>query len=83
MFGGPSGSIQCDIKKSTYAAFPTTSSICASALPAISGAQKSQDLTLTGWTTDIAEGDILEFSVVSCTTMTNVTLSLRLARVLA
>ncbi len=48
-----SGSIVVDIWKDTYANYPPTGadSITASAKPTISAAAKSQDATLTGWTT--------------------------------
>ena len=75
-----SGSIVVDIKKSSYAGFPTTSSICAAAKPTLSSAQKSQDATLTGWTTSITAGDILEYNVDSATTVTRVTVSLRVTK---
>lgn len=72
-----SGSIVIDIKKSTYSGFPTTTSICASAKPTLSSAQKSNDATLTGWTTTITAGDVLEFNVDSATTLTRVNLVLK------
>jgi len=74
-----SGSIVIDIWKDTYANFPPTvaDTITASAKPTLSSAQKSQDSTLTGWTTAIAAGDILAFNVDSCTTCERVTLSLK------
>lgn len=75
-----SGSVVLDIKKSTYAGFPTTSSIVASAPPTISSAQKSQDATLTGWTTTISAGDILEYSVSSASTITRITISLKVTK---
>lgn len=77
-----SGSIVIDIWKDIYANFPPTNadSITASAPPTISSAQKSQDSTLAGWTTSIAAGDILAFNVDSCTTITRVTLSLKVTK---
>lgn len=75
-----SGSIVVDIKKVSYASFPTTASICASAKPTLSSAQKSQDATLTGWTTAITAGDILEYNVDSASTVTRVTVSLRVTK---
>ena len=75
-----SGSIVVDIKKIDYATFPTTVSICAAAKPTLSTAQNSQDTTLTGWTTAIAAGDILEYVVDSATTVTRVTLSLKIVK---
>ncbi len=75
-----SGSIVVDIKKCAYAGFPTTASICAAAKPTLSTAQKSQDATLTGWTTSITAGDILEYNVDSAATVTRVTLSLKVVK---
>ena len=77
-----SGSIVVDIWKDTYANYPPTDadSITASAVPTISTATKSQDATLTGWTTSISAGDILGFNVDSITTCTRVTVSLKVTR---
>jgi hypothetical protein len=75
-----SGSIVVDIKKAAYSGLPPSSSICASAKPTLSSAQKSQDSTLTGWTTAVAAGDWLLFHVDSATTVQRVTLSLTLTR---
>lgn len=70
-----SGSIVVDIWKDTYANYPPTGadSITASAKPTISAATKSQDSTLTGWTTSVTAGDILRFNVDSAATITRVT----------
>lgn len=71
------GSIVIDVKKSTYAGFPTTTSICAAAKPTIVAPnQKSTDSTLTGWTTTVTSGDIIEFVVDSAATITKATLTL-------
>jgi hypothetical protein len=82
MLAYPSGSIVVDIWKDTYANFPPTNadSITASAPPTITTAVKSQDSTLTGWTTAIAAGDVLAFNVDSCTTITRVTISLKVTK---
>lgn len=74
-----SGSIVVDIWKDTYANYPPTNadSITASAKPTISTATKSQDSTLTGWTTSISAGDILRFNVDSITTCQRVTVALK------
>lgn len=74
------GSIVLDIKKSTFSGFPSTTSIVASAPPTLSSAQKSQDTTLTGWTTSIAAGDILEWTVTSATTVTRITNNLKVTK---
>lgn len=77
-----SGSIVVDIWKDTYANYPPVDadSITASAPPTISGATKSEDATLTGWTTSIAAGDVLGFNVDSATTVTRVTMALTVSR---
>jgi len=80
LMANASGSVVVDIKKATYSGLPTTSSICASAKPTLSSAQKSQDSTLTGWTTAIAAGDWLEFNLDSIATITRLTLALTLSR---
>lgn len=74
------GSIVIDVKKSSYADFPTTTSICAAAKPTLSTAQKNTDSTLTGWTKTITAGDILEFVVDSASTVTKVTLTLKVVK---
>ena len=82
MLADQSGSIVVDIWKDTYANFPPTDadSITASAPPTISSAQKSQDSTLTGWTKSISSGAILAFNIDSCSTITRVTISLKVER---
>jgi hypothetical protein len=74
------GSIQVTIKKATFAGLPTTTSIVASAPLVLSSAQKSENTTLSGWTTAIADGDWLELVVDSVTTITRVTVSLSVRR---
>ncbi len=77
-----SGSIVVDIWKDSYANYPPTiaDTITASAKPTISAATKSQDTTLTGWTTSITAGDILGFNVDSITTCQRVTVALKCRR---
>ncbi|MDW8267669.1 MAG: hypothetical protein RMN24_00755, partial [Anaerolineae bacterium] len=72
-----SGSIVVDVRRATYATFPTTSSIAGTEKPTLTSAQKNQDTSLTTWST-IAAGDILEFVVESVATVTRVTVSIRL-----
>lgn len=76
------GSVVVDIWKNTYANYPPTgaNTITASAIPTISSAVKSQDSTLTGWTTGITAGDTLRFNVNSVTTITRVLVSLKVTR---
>jgi hypothetical protein len=79
-----SGSIVVDVWRDTYANFPPTvgDTIVASAKPTLSAAQKSQDTTLTGWTTSLSEGDYLAFNVDSSATVTRVALTIKVTRAL-
>jgi len=76
ILGNASGSIVVDIKKATYAAFPTTASIAGTEKPTLASAQKNQDLTLTTWTTSVTAGDIIEFVVDSSSTVTRVNVAI-------
>jgi hypothetical protein len=81
-----SGSCILDVRRTTAAAFspPThpaaSDSITASAQPTLSGATIAQDTTLAGWTTALNQGDIVGVAVISATTVTRVTLSLKVQR---
>lgn len=78
MLADQSGSCVVDIWKDTYANYPPTvaDTITASAKPTISAATKSQDTTLTGWTTSISAGNTLRFNVDSASTITRLALTL-------
>lgn len=86
LLGDQSGSVVVDIWKTTYAAFaPPThpavgDTITASAPPTITTALKSQDATLTGWTTAFSAGDIFGFNVNSVSNITKLTLALKVRR---
>lgn len=78
-----SGSIVIDVWKRAYALDtpPTVSNtITASALPTLASHQSSQDTTLTGWTTSITAGDVIRFNVNSATTVTRVSISLKVLK---
>lgn len=73
------GSIIIDIKKDTYDTYPDNLiSIVGSEFPRLSNQKKNRDESLSTWTTDIVAGDILDFSVVSCTGIQKCSLFLRL-----
>lgn len=76
------GSIVVDIWKDTLANFPPTDadSITASAQVTISSDTDSEDTTLTGWTTSLSQGDILRFNVDSASTITRLTIELRVTK---
>jgi hypothetical protein len=75
-----SGSVVVDLWKDTYAAYPPVvgDSITASAKPTISTATKSTDATLTGWTTTCADGDEIAVQIDSCTSITRLTVALKI-----
>jgi hypothetical protein len=75
-----SGSIEIDVKKASYSDFPTTASIAGTDLPTLSTAQKNSSSSLTGWTTTITAGDILEFIVNSVTAVTRVSIIINFTR---
>jgi hypothetical protein len=72
MYGAPSGSIVVDLWGNTYANYPPTDadSIVASAPPTISSGVKSEDTTLTGWTTLLTAGSGILPNIDSVTNMT-------------
>jgi hypothetical protein len=73
-----SGSIVVDIWKDSYANYPPTvaDTITASAKPTITTTIKSEDSTLTGWTTSVTAGDVFGFNVDSVTSLKRVTVEL-------
>ena len=75
------GSAVLDIYKDSYANFPPNSadSICGSSKPTLSSANKYEDSTLSTWTTSITAGDVLGFTLDSCSTITQITLQLETA----
>lgn len=78
MFADQTGSAVIEVAKTTYSSYaPGThpvsgDKITASAPPTISSASKSEDTTLTGWTTSVAAGSVLGFSVTSASTVTRI-----------
>jgi hypothetical protein len=77
-----SGDIVVDIWRDSYANFPPTDadSITAAAPVTISGAAKSQDTTLAGWSTTGAAGAIYRFNVDSIATIQRCTVALKVRR---
>jgi hypothetical protein len=82
LLGDVTGSAVIDIWKDTYTNYPptVTDTITASAKPTITSSTKGQSSTLTGWTTSVAAGDILAFNVDSCSSITNLSISLGISR---
>lgn len=83
LIGDVAGTIVIDVNRSTYANFPTTVSMSGSGKePTITATnQKSQDVDISDWTSvAVVAGDVLEFEVKSCSTITKATLSLKYIR---
>ena len=79
ILGDTVGSIVVDVKRSTYANFPATTSITGTGKPTLINGQKNQNTSMSGWTSStIYAGDILEFYVNSANTATRVTLDLKI-----
>ena len=75
-----SGSVAFGVEKAADGVIPTTS-IVASAAPALSSAQILRSTTLTGWTTSVAANDVIEFLVSgSPATITRATLQIHYTR---
>ena len=76
------GSIVVDVWKDTYTNFPPTAAdtITGTEKPTITSSNKGQDTNLTTWTTAISAGDILRYNVDSASTVTRVTLALKVTR---
>lgn len=80
-----SGSIVVDVWKDTYANFAPTvaDTITGTEKPTLSSAVKNQDIALSTWTTALTRNDWLRFNVDSASTVTRVTLALRVVRTAA
>jgi len=72
------GSAVVDVLRSTYAGFPTTTSIAGTDKPTLSSAQINRNLAVTVWTTTLNAGDEVQFNVVSASTVTRLNLTINL-----
>lgn len=79
--GELSGDCVIDILKDTFGTYPPSVSICAAAKPTISSARTYLDMTLTGWTTAIAAGDVIAFRLESSSAFKSVHCALLLEKV--
>lgn len=75
-----SGSAVIDVLRSTYAAFPTTSSIAGTDKPTLASVQKNENLgPLTLWgSTSLRAGDVIEFNLSSVATCKILSLTLNI-----
>jgi len=76
------GSLVIDIYRTSFANFPPTegASITFGNRPTLSNARSMQDRALINWTTALNKGDVLAFNVLSCSSITDFSLALLVAR---
>lgn len=74
------GSCVIDIRRAPFASYPPVfgGSICAAAKPTLTAGIKYSDATLTGWTTALAAGDTLFFTLESVSGLTVIDVALYL-----
>jgi hypothetical protein len=77
------GDIEIVVRLGTYANYdttPTFTDISGTEEPTLTNAVANQDLTLSTWTTDLVEGDLIEFEVVSATDVEKIYLAIHTLR---
>lgn len=79
ILGAAAGDFAASVRKSSYATYPTFTLISGSAGPAMTGTVKAENLALSGWTTGVSPGDVLQLLVTSAT-VTHVTVQLIIQR---
>jgi len=78
IFSEQTGNLTIDILKSDFDTFPAFTSIVGGVYPSFTGDQKLRDDNLTGWTKNVAAGDIIKFNVVGVSDINRFTVSLKL-----
>jgi len=78
LLGDQTGDIVIGLQKSTYDNFPPgpSGSITGVQKPTLSSAEKAQSSSISSWTTAITAGDIIRFTVDSCSGITRATLTI-------
>ncbi|MGE0366929.1 MAG: hypothetical protein AB7Q00_14475 [Phycisphaerales bacterium] len=76
------GTVELEVWKDTFANFPPTAAdkISGSAPLVLSNQSKNQSSTLTGWSPNFAQGDILRFNMNNCLAITKLTVVLFVRR---
>lgn len=77
---GTSASASITVKKATYAAYPTLTTIDGGSHPSLSSSVKNTDSTLSGWTTTGSAGDYLYCDLTSASGCTKLVLTIYLTR---
>ena len=76
---GQTGSMQLDVKKSTFANYPSTTSIVGSDYPSLSGQFKASNTGITAWS-GMSAGDMIDFVINSNTDIQSVGLFIKIRR---
>jgi hypothetical protein len=79
VIAGQTGSIQFDIKKSSFTNYPSTTSIVGSDYPGLSGANKNFNTGITAWS-GMSAGDMIDFVINSNTGIQSVGLFIKIRR---
>lgn len=76
------GDIEVDVWRVDFGGYPADAgdSICGSSPPTLTGSVKNLDTVLSGWSTDLSEGDLLVFYVSGSVGIGRITLALKLER---
>jgi hypothetical protein len=77
LYADAAGDAVLDLQVATsYATFPTATSICGGAPPTLAGAQKATSTDLTGWTTALPRGTVLRPVLQSAASVSRLSLTL-------
>jgi hypothetical protein len=77
---GQTGSIQFDVKKSSFANYPSTTTIVGSDYPSLSGQFKASNTGITAWS-GMSAGDMIDFVINSNTDIQSVGLFIKIRRI--
>jgi hypothetical protein len=79
VIAGQTGSIEFDIRKSSFSSYPSTSTIITSGPPELISQSKNSNTSVTGWVS-ISSGDVLEIYVSSNDIIQNIGLYITLQK---
>jgi hypothetical protein len=77
---GQTGSIQFDVKKSSFSNYPSTTTIVGSDYPSLSGQFKASNTGITAWS-GMSAGDMIDFVINSNTDIQSVGLFIKIRRI--
>ena len=71
-----SGGAVIDVLKSDFTTYPSNASICGTDKPTLASSIKQANFTPVAWSTSLAQGDVVQFNLVSVTTCKRLCLTL-------